>query len=277
MKLKTRYGTAQRVSDIFILSIALVTVFPFYWMLVTSFKPAPEIFLPGVRLLPIQPVIENYKEVFLNSLILRYLWNGAVVVSLTLLFQLLLTIPAAFAFARIRFPLRDKLFVLIIAALVFPRFIAAIPNFLMLSALKLNNTYFSLIVPFVGSAYGVFLFRQFFKSIPQSYFDAAFIDGCTIPQILYHVAIPFALPVIGSYSIISVLTHWNDLFWPLVIIHTNKKLTPPAGVVHFASGEGANNYGAIMAAAVIIILPLIVMYVAGRKKFFENALDLQLK
>ncbi len=277
MKLKTRYRISQRISDGILLVFALLTIFPFYWMLVTSFKPGPEIFLPGLRLLPMKPIIENYISVIAESLILRYLLNGVIVVSLTLFFQLLVTIPAGFALARITFPFRDILFMIVIAGLVFPKFIAAIPNFLMLSTFKLNNTYFSLIAPSLGSAYGVFLFRQFYKSVPQSYFDAAIIDGCSFPQILYHIALPFALPVIGSYSIISILTHWNDLFWPLVIIQTNSKLTPPAGVVHFASGEGANNYGMIMAAAIIIILPLVAMYIAGRKRFFENPHDLQLK
>ncbi len=257
--------------------VGLFTLFPFWWMLSTSFKPAKEVFTTGIGLIPRNPVLSNYVQAFTGSLLWRYLLNGVIVTMGILSLQLLVTVPAAFALARVTFPARDRLFSLIIAALVFPGFIAAIPNFLLVSSLRLTDTYTALIAPFVGSAYGIFLFRQFFRSVPQDFLDAAAIDGCSIPSMLWHVVFPLSLPAVGGFSIISILTHWNDFFWPLVVVQSNRMLTPPAGVVHFAGPEGDIQYGAVMAAAAVIVLPLIAAFLAARRLFFENLSEVQLK
>lgn len=262
---------------VLLIACGLFTLFPFWWMLSASFKPAHEVFAAGIRLVPLHPVLSNYVQVFTSSLLWRYLLNGVVVTLGILALQLVLTLPAAFTLARLEFRGRERIFALIIAALVFPTFIAVIPNFLLVSKLRLVDTYPALIAPFVGSAYGIFLFRQFFKSVPQDFMDAAAMDGCSIVSMLWHVMFPLCLPAVGVFSIISILTHWNDFLWPLIVIQSNHMLTPPAGVVHFAGPEGDIQYGAVMAAASIIVLPLIIVFLVARRLFFANLSDVQLK
>jgi len=246
-------------------------------MLSTSFKPVREVFQLSAHLLPQRPILDNYVEVFSRSLMLRFLLNGTIVTGLTLLGQLLLSIPAAYAFARLSFPGKRALFVVVLAALVFPRYIAAVPNFLLLSGMHLINTYMSLIVPFIGSAFGIFLLRQFFLQLPQEYFDAAHIDGCGLTAMLWKVILPLLRPAIGAFAIFSIVSHWNDFFWPLVVIQKSAMLTPPAGIVYFADAEAGTKWSVIMAAAVVVIAPLALAFLAARRQFISSLTHVALK
>ena len=202
---------------------------------------------------------------FGHSLLIRYLLNGVVVTVLVLAGQLLVNIPAAYAFGKLSFPGREALFSLVLAALVFPRYIAAVPNFLFLSRLRLIDTYAALILPFIGSPLGVFLMRQFFRQVPWEYFDAARLDGCSLSQMLRHVLMPLIRPAVGAFAIFSIVAHWNDFFWPLVVINTQKMLTPPAGIVYFADVEAGTRWNIVMAASVVIIAPLLIAFIAARR------------
>jgi multiple sugar transport system permease protein len=184
--------------------------------------------------------------------------------------QLLVNIPAAYAFAKRDFPLKRLLFVGILAALVFPKYIAAIPNFLLLSQFKRIDTYSALIVPFIASPFCIFLMRQYILTIPEDFFEAAKIEGCGIPRLLVTILVPMIRPAIGSFAIFSVVTHWNDFFWPLIVINSKKMFTPPAGIVFFAEAEGASDWGAVMAAALLTVSPLVVLFLSNRKQFITS-------
>jgi multiple sugar transport system permease protein len=235
------------------------------------------VFQVSVSLLPRKPLINNYLEVFRQSLLIRYLTNGVIVTVFILFGQLLVIIPASYAFARLEFPWKETLFAFILAALVFPRYIAAVPNFLLFSKLKLINTYAALILPFIGSPFGIFLMRQYFKQIPGEYFDAARIDGCSLPQMLINVLLPLIRPAIGAFSIFSIVTHWNDFFWPMVVIRTSDMFTPPAGIVYFADAEAGTKWSVVMAATVVIIAPLIIAFLSARKQFISGLTHVTLK
>ena len=243
----------------------------------TSFKPVNEIFQIGLRLLPKKPIIANYLEVFRRTLVIRYLANGVIVTAFILIGQLLVSIPAAYAFAKLSFPGRRALFALVLAALVFPRYIAAVPNFLFFSKLKLMDTYAALILPFIGSPLGIFLMRQFFLQIPWEYFDSARLDGCSLLQMLRYVLIPLIRPAMGAFAIFSIVAHWNDFFWPLVVVQTSKMFTPPAGIVFFADAEAATKWSAVMAAAVLIIAPLLTAFLLARRQFISSLTHVTLK
>jgi len=261
---------------LFLAVAGVIALFPFFLMLCTSLKPIDEIFETS-RLLPRRISLAGYAEVFAQSLLLRYLLNGLVVTVLILAGQLLVTVPAAYAFAKLSFPGREALFSLVLAALVFPRYIAAVPNFLFLSRLRLIDTYAALILPFIGSPLGVFLLRQFFRQVPWEYFDAARLDGCSLLQMLRHVLMPLIRPAIGAFSIFSVVSHWNDFFWPLVVVNTAKMFTPPAGIVYFADAEAGTRWNIVMAASVVIIAPLVAAFLAARRQFISSLMHQTLK
>lgn len=261
---------------LFLAALGVVALFPFFLMLCTSLKPIDEIFETG-RLLPRRISLEGYATVFAHSMLLRYLLNGVIVTVLILAGQLLVTIPAAYAFAKLSFPGREALFSLVLAALVFPRYIAAVPNFLFLSRLRLIDTYAALTLPFIGSPLGVFLLRQFFRQVPWEYFDAARLDGCSLSQMLRLVLMPLIRPAVGAFAIFSIVSHWNDFFWPLVVVQTAKMFTPPAGIVYFADAEAGTRWDIVMAAAVVIIAPLLLTFIAARRQFISSLMHQTLK
>lgn len=261
---------------LFLAALGVVALFPFALMAGTSLKPIEEIFESG-RLLPRHPTFGTYAEVFGHSLLVRYLLNGLIVTVGVLAGQLLVNIPAAYAFGKLSFPGREALFSLVLAALVFPRYIAAVPNFLFLSRLRMIDTYAALILPFIGSPLGVFLLRQFFRQVPWEYFDAARLDGCSLSQMLRHVLLPLIRPALGAFAIFSVVSHWNDFFWPLVVINTSKMLTPPAGIVYFADVEAGTRWNIVMAASVVIIAPLLAAFIAARRQFISSLTTTTLK
>jgi len=261
---------------LFLAALGVVALFPFFLMLCTSLKPIDEIFETG-RLLPRRISLVGYATVFAHSLLLRYLLNGVIVTVLILAGQLLVTIPAAYAFAKLSFPGREALFSLVLAALVFPRYIAAVPNFLFLSRLRLIDTYAALTLPFIGSPLGVFLLRQFFRQVPWEYFDAARLDGCSLSQMLRLVLMPLIRPAVGAFAIFSIVSHWNDFFWPLVVVQTAKMFTPPAGIVYFADAEAGTRWDIVMAAAVVIIAPLLLTFIAARRQFISSLMHQTLK
>jgi multiple sugar transport system permease protein len=247
-----------------------LSFFPFFLMITTSFKPISEIFEAGLRFVPRRPIVDNYVQVFTQSLMPRVLLNGVVVTTLTLAGQLLVSIPAAYALARMEFPGRTLAFSLVLAALVFPRYIAAVPSFLIISRLKLIDTYAALILPFIGTPFAIFLLRQYFLQVPAEFFDAASIDGCTLAQMLVRVLLPLIRPAIGAFAIFSIVAHWNDFFWPLVVTRSSRMFTPPAGIVYFADAEAGTKWSVIMAAAIVIIAPLILAFLVGRRQFIAS-------
>lgn len=261
----------------FIIVMALLTLFPFLWMAGTSLKSPEEVFRPGVHLIPANVTWGNYGTALRKVPLWRFLLNGMIVAGGVLALQLLVIIPAAFAFARIEFPGRDLMFVLVLAALIVPGYVTSVPNFLLLSGLRLTNTYWALVLPFVGSAFGIFLLRQFFRQIPGEILDAALIDGCNTVRLLWNVLLPLVRPAIAAFAVFSVVTHWNDFFWPLIVIQSTHLYTPPAGIAYFADSDGGANWGAVMAASGIIITPLIIMFVAARRQFIESLAHVSLK
>jgi len=253
-----------------LLVAGLLTVFPFLWMLMASFKPSQEIFQPGLHLLPQRFTFENYLVAFSRAPLERYLLNGVLVCTGILVGQILVIVPAGYAFARLTFPGRDTLFAITLAALVVPGYVTSIPNFLLLAEVELLDTYWALVLPFLGSAFGVFLMRQFFHQLPGEILDAARLDGANSAQLIWHVVLPLTRPALAAFGIFSLVAHWNDLFWPLVVIRSAELYTPPAGIAYFADAEGAGNWGVVMAAAVTIVAPLLTLFVIASKQFIQG-------
>ena len=255
----------------FLLTGAVFMLLPFVWMLITSIKPPDEIFRATLSLWPRQFYgVENYRFALTSAPLLRFAANGVLVCVCILAAQLLVAIPCAYALAKLRFPGRQALFVLTLLVLAIPVQVPALPLYIALANLNLLNTYFSMMVPFFLSAFAIFLLRQFFKSFPDDIINAARLDGMGEFEIVWRIVTPSALPAIGAFAVFSVVAHWNDLYWPLIVISDAKLAPPPLGMMFFADAETGSNYGALTAAATILTAPLVVVFLFARRHFIAG-------
>ena len=246
---------------------------PFIWMLSTSVKSPPEIFRPVSlwSLFPTQGIaVDNYIGVFTQTDMVRFLANGLVVCFGILAFQLTTAFPCAYALAKLRFVGRERFFLLTIATLIIPGQALVIPLYILFYYLGLLNTYLGLILPHCISPFGIFLFRQFFRSVPDDYVHAARIDGMSELGIVLRVMVPLALPAVLAFSAFSFSSHWNDLLWPMIIVQSRELATPPLGLVFFKTADQGVDYGHMMAAATVIVAPLVLVFFLAQKWFLSG-------
>ena len=268
---RLRHAAALVAIHAVLLTGAVFMLLPFAWMLATSIKPAQEIFSATLRLLPRHlGAAENYGFAVSHAPLFRFALNGAIVCAGILIVQLALAIPCAYALAKLRFPGRGVLFVLILLALAIPVQVPALPLYIGLADLGLLNTYFAMMLPFFFSAFAIFLLRQNFKSYPDDIIQAARLDGMGELEIVWRIIVPSAWPAIGAFAVFSVVAHWNDLYWPLIVITDGKLATPPLGMMLFADAETGSNYGALMAAATILTAPLVIIFIFARRRFIAG-------
>jgi multiple sugar transport system permease protein len=258
--------------------LALLLLMPYIWMISASVKPLDELFRASLNLWPERfHGIENYAKVFSQIPVFGYLWNGIVVCAGILFFQLLFAIPAAYALAKLRFPGRDLALGLVMLGLLVPPHVPALPLYLAFSKMGLLNTYAALILPFTISVFAIFLFRQFFKALPDELVHAARLDGIGEFEIVWRVILPNAWPAATAFAIFSVVAHWNDLFWPLFVIEGQARATPALGVLYFRSDEAGDDFAALMSAAVIMTLPLVLAFLFAQRRFVEGIATTGLK
>lgn len=250
---------------------AVLFLMPFVWMVLTSLKPVDEIFTREFSLLPSRlAVVENYTLALTRVPLLRYLWNGFFVCAAILALQILVALPAAYAFAKLDFRGKAWAWRLVLLALMIPHQATAIPVYVMLHHLGLLNTLSALILPFSISAFGIFLMRQFFRTVPDDLIHAARLDGMSELELVWRVMLPTAMPALFAFSIFSVVWHWNDYFWPLLVIASPELATPPLGTMFFRNEEAGTSYGPLMAGTVLITAPLVLFFIAAQKRFIEG-------
>ena len=268
--MSARFSIGAVVTGTFVVLGAVLVLLPFVWMLSLSVKPAAEIFAPGIDLLPSRIEWRNYAKAFAEVPLFRFLFNGMVVCAGILVFQILIAVPCSYALAHRRFGLRWLIFGLVLAGLLVPYHVTAIPIFLGLAELGLLDTYGALILPFVVSVFGIFLFRQFFATLPADIIDAARIDGLSETAIVWRVAFPNAWPAVSAFAIFSVTAHWNDLFWPLIAVSSPELATPPRGILFFRDEEAGSDFGPLMAAATVVTAPMVVAFLAAQRQFIQG-------
>lgn len=254
-----------------LLLLCALVLTPFAWMIATAMKPPSEIFLDHVRWWPQRMyLVENFQKAFVKAPLARYLLNGMVVTGGIFALQIIVALPAAYALAKLRFKGREVLFALVLLCLLIPPHAVAIPVFLMLHGVGLLNSYAALILPWSISVFGIFLMRQFFMGIPDDLVDAARMDGISEFGIVWRVMLPAALPALTAFGIFSVVAHWNDYFWPLIVVNDQSLFTPPQGVAHFRNDDAGTDFGPLMAAALVVIGPLILAFLLAQKRFIEG-------
>lgn len=251
--------------------LALIVLFPFIWMVLTSFKPPEEIYLDHIRWFPDRFYLyENYRTAFSKAPLIRYLINGAVVTFAIFMLQVLIAMPAAYALAKLKFRGKEFFFSVVVICLLIPPHAVAIPVFLLLHSIGLLNSYASLVLPWIISVFGIFLMRQFFMTVPDDLIDAARMDGISEFGIIWRVMLPLAYPALSAFGIFSLVAHWNDYFWPLIVVNDQSLFTPPLGVAHFRNDDAGTDFGALMAAASVAIAPLIFIFVLLQRRFIEG-------
>ncbi len=260
------------IGEFVLLVTAVVTLLPFIWMIAVSFVPQGEVF--SGRLIPpidLQAARDNYSRAVTQAPLLLFLTNGVIVCAAILVLQVLVAAPAGYALAKLKFRGRPVLFGAIILALMIPMQVPAIPLYVAIAYAGLLNSYTALIAPFIVSPLAIFLFRQFFLSYPDEIIDSARLDGFSELAIVWRLMIPAIWPAIAAFATISIIAHWNDLYWPLVVITREEMMTPPAGLASFrASGDSAGDTGALMAAGVMITAPLVIGFVAVQQHLLRG-------
>ena len=271
----------MKMSNLIVLGLlsigAAMILLPFVWMLSISVKPHAEVFSTDITLFPKNPTLQNYWLAISETDIPLYLMNGAIVTGSILFLQLLVTVPAAYALAHRDFRGKKIMFGGIVAALLVPFHVTAIPVFIGFAELKILNSYTALILPFVATAFGMFLLRQAFARIPKELIDAARIDGMSEMGIAWRVAFPLALPTVIAFAIFSVTAHWNDLFWPLIATTSPDLATPPRGILFFRDEESGDDIGPLMAGATLVIAPLVIGFLLAQKRFTQGLANTGLK
>lgn len=261
-----------------LLATGAAVLLPFVWMASLSVKPPGEIFRASFSLLPEHwYALENYGRAVTAAPLLRYMANGALVCAAILALQILFCAPCAYALAKLEFRGRGLLFALVLAGLLLPHQVLALPLFILCYRLGILDSYAALILPFVVSPFGIFLFRQFFKTIPDDLVHAARLDGLSELAIVWRIMLPMAMPAVIAFSIFSVVAHWNDLFWPLIAVKSPGLMPPALGVAAFRSAESGSDFGPLMAGAVLVVLPLLIAFVAAQRRFIEGLTSSSLK
>lgn len=255
--------SARKIASYLVLTLIAATMLgPFLWMVLASFKPLEEV----DRLSPVPTVWhpENYRKVFEQIPFARYYFNSLFISAWVTFLTCLTSSASAFAFARLRWPYRDVVFRLYLATLMIPGVVTMIPNYTLMVKLHLLDSYLGLIVPAAFSAFGTFLLRQFMLTIPPALDEAAEMDGASKSQLFWDVILPLARPGLITLAIFTFMGNYGSFFWPLILIKSEHLRTLPIGMLYFDTNYGQQT-NLIMAASVMNIVPLIVLFVVSQK------------
>lgn len=248
---------------------AISCLFPFVWMLSTSFKYEIDVMEFPIRLIPKRWNFNNFVEVLTQSNFPTYYLNSIKVAVLSVAGQLVITTLAAYAFARLEFRGKEALYAIYLATMMVPAQVIILPKYLYFSQLGLTNSHWALILPSFFSVFGVLLMRGAFESIPREISEAAFIDGASHFRIYWQLILPLAKPTLMTLILISFTWAWNDYINPLIFLSKDSMLTITVGLQKFAD-EASNNYALIMAGASLALIPVILIFMVAQKYFIES-------
>ncbi len=248
---------------------AMFILLPFGWMVSTSLKAPDEVLIMPPKWIPDNPMWENFKVVLASAPFKRYFINSVFVTTMITLGELFTTILAAFAFSRIKFKGREVIFSVLLGTMMVPSEVLIIPNYVTLCQLGWIDKYKALIIPWCASVFAIFLLRQYFLGIPEELYDAAKIDGCSDFRYLWTIMVPLAKPAIVTIALLKIINSWNAFMWPLIVTNSESMRTLPVALSAFSSDVGTD-YHLLMAAAVMITLPMIILYIILQKHIIQG-------
>lgn len=253
------------------LIVLLVIGLPVYWMTTGAFKFDNEIYQLPPTWWPQQPTLQNFADAwtsvpfgnfYINTIVTTFFGSG---------FEIFFGVTSAYAFVFLRFPKRDWVFLILLAALMIPNQVTVLPNYLTVArVLGWANTYQGIVLPGASVAYGTFLLRQYYMSLPQEIFDAAKVDGADHLRTMWSVVIPLAKPATISFGLLSIVSKWNDYLWPLIITNREEWYVLPIGIRWLMVQEGYISWGPVMAGTVLVVLPVLVIFLYAQKYIVEG-------
>lgn len=249
--------------------VALLFLFPFFWMISNALRTNDEVLAVPPRLLPSEAIWQNFVDAWLKLPFGQFFMNSMIVAGGVTIIAVVVSVLAAYAFARLQFPGRDSILVAYLGTLMIPNAMLVIPLFLIANQLGWINTYQGMILPVAFTSFGAFLLRQFFLSIPRELEEAAMIDGASRLKILIEVIVPLSLPAIGLLALFTFIGQWNNFLWPLVIANDMEMATLPLGLTMFKTQESTSwNY--IMAGATFSMIPGVILAILMQKLIYKG-------
>lgn len=268
---RERFTTADLFVHIILLVLGLMVATPILIAFFTSFKPPAQVVTFPPTLFPAEWTVENYIVAWQKTPFGRYLLNSLIQSGVITAAQVLTSILAAYAFSVLTFPGRNAVFYLVLGSLMVPFELTFIPNFQLVSSWGMGNTYAGLTVPFVASAFGVFMLRQFFMTIPKDFHDAARIDGASNWRYLWGVLVPLSKGSVGAFAIFAFLNAWNQYLWPLIITNEDTMRTLQIGIRFFMNTlERGADWGPVMAGSMIALGPALIAFLVAQKQLVQG-------
>lgn len=260
----------RRAAQYVVLTLGLgLVVTPFGWTVLSSLKPEPEIRRNPPTFLPAEPTLAGYRELFDRLDLAVVFVNSVVVAAVIVAANLLFCSMVAYALTKLPFRLRNVVFALAMMQMMVPPIVLMIPQFVVVANLGVVNTLFGIVLPYLVMPLGVFLMRQFMAEVPDDLVHAARIDGAGEFRIFFRVVLPLCRPALATLSLITFLTAWNNFLWPAVVAQTQDRYTLPVALAIFSNQE-ATHYGLLLAGAVVVVTPVVVLFLALQRFFVEG-------
>ena len=254
-----------------VLGLGLVVVTsPFVWMALSSLKGEGEIRRVPPTWLPEAPTLDNFRELFDRLDFPQFFTNSTLVAAVVTVGNLVFCSMLGYVLAKSDFAGKKLLFRLVLGTLMIPGMVTLVTLFVLIANMGLVNTYAGLILPFLAAPFGVFLMRQFFLGIPDELIDAARVDGASEARIFVQVVMPLAKPALATLAILTFLGSWNNFLWPLVVATTEDKYTLPVALALYSTGQNQTDYGLLLAGAVVVVVPVLVVYLALQRYFVQG-------
>ncbi|MDO5662277.1 MAG: carbohydrate ABC transporter permease [Brachybacterium sp.] len=245
-----------------LLLAALIVVLPLLWMIISSFKAPTELVTRDLVFLPESPTLGNYETAWNTVPIPRFFLNSVIVTAIGSALKVVLAVMTAYALVFVRFPFKNIIFIGILVALMVPPQVSILPNYVLIAGWGGVNTYWGIILPGLGTAFGTFLLRQYFMTIPETILEAATLDGAGHFTTLWRIIVPISVPSIATVALVTIVGEWNEYIWPLIIVNSTEMMTLPVGLTALQNTEGNTGagWGILMAGAVLVIMPVLLIF-----------------
>ncbi|MFC6707264.1 carbohydrate ABC transporter permease [Flexivirga alba] len=264
-------GPAMKVAGYAAMVVVfLVIAVPLYWIVITSFKKQPDIYTQPAEWWPKHFTTKPYSDATTQIAFWDYFRNSVIITSILSVTKIVLGVLSAYALSLLRFPGRNLLFMIVIAALMVPNQITVISNYALVSQLGWRNTYQGIIIPLAGVAFGTFLMRNQFLSVPGEIIEAARLDGAGPLKMLWRVVLPMSWPTLIAFAIITVVNEWNEYLWPFLMSDDQRTGTLPIGLTFLQNNDGISQWAPIMAATVLAMLPVLILFLALQRHMIKG-------
>ena len=272
---RKRGGVGLAVRTVLAVIVGVVMVFPFWVMVVTAFS-GQSVFSGEIDLWPDTVSLANFTRVFDDWPVLLWFQNSVLVSAITTVLTVVISVLAGFAFAKLRFPGQNVLFLVLLSTMMIPTQAILVSQFRIVDRLGLLGTFWAVIIPGAAATFGIFLARQFMLAIPNELIEAARIDGAGTGRIFWSVVLPLSKPLLAVLTLLSLMYQWNDFLWPLIVLKDPTLYTLPIGL-QFLKGQYTTDYGALMAMTLVSVTPLVILFLAFQRFFVQGLATTGLK